>query len=581
MAPAELAAARAEVEALLQRGHAQAALSRCAELLHDAALPTAQAADLCNLAGAAAHALGQHEMAETLWQQALAHADGADAVGPLINLGVLYAGQQRRADAEAAYHRALAIEPDNVTALTNLGVLLAEMDQPVDAEAFHRHALDIDPGHAAAHTNLGLLLLAQHRVAEATACQRRAVMLAPDSAEIHTNLGNLLAAHGAPAEAQAHLQRALALDPASASARLNLGVFCAAQGRDAEAEAFLRDALVTRPHYPLAALNLSKLLLAQGRFAEGWRLHEARHDPTLLDNGIPPPDLPLPPWRGESLAGRALLIWPEQGLGDQIQFSRYVPWLKQQGAARVTLVCQRPLAALFASLPGVDAVLAADVVDNAFQLRDADLPPHDYWTFPLSLPRWAGTDLSTLPGAPIPYLRAAPAASAAWSARWQLAEADDTSRALRVGLVWCGNPRHDNDAERSLLGLPTLAPLWDVPGVRFASLQAGRAADSTLALLDWGPDLRDFADTAAAVSALDLLICVDTSIAHLAGAMGRPCWVLLPNYRTDWLWLRQRDDSPWYPMGMRLFRQASRGAWAPVVEQVRAALQQRVAQERA
>jgi len=613
MAPADVpaATARAEIEHLLQRGQAQQALARCGELLGSGELPVAEAADLCNLAGAAAHALGHAEMAETLWKQALAHADGTDAVGPLINLGVLYAGQRRGEDAEAAYHRALALDPENATALTHLGVLLADMDQPTDAEAFHRHALDIDPDHAAAHTNLGLLLLAQRRIDEAEACQRRAVALAPESPQVHTNLGNLLAAHGAAQDAEAHLRRALALDPASASACLNLGVFCAAQGRDLDAEVLFREALAARPAYPLAALNLSKLLLAQGRFAEGWRLHEARHDPALADNGIPPPRLPppnaaLPPWRGESLAGRALLIWPEQGLGDQIQFSRYVPWLKQQGAARVALVCQRPLAALFASLPGVDAVLAADVVDNAFTLRDADIGAHDFWTFPLSLPRYAGTDLNTLPGAPIPYLRATPALSAAWSARWQLAEAADAQRvestnaprALRVGLVWRGNPKHDNDADRSLPGLDTLAPLWSVPGVRFANLQAGRAcndqltllrasddqltllraSNDQLTLLDWGPELRDFADTAAAVNALDLLICVDTSIAHLAGAMGRPCWVMLPHYRTDWRWLRERDDSPWYPMGMRLFRQPARGAWTSVVEQVRVALLQRVAE---
>ena len=579
MAPPDTsaAAARAEIEHLLERGEAQQALARCGDLLGSGDLPITQAADLCNLAGAAAHTLGHAEMAETLWKQALAHADGRDAVGPLINLGVLYAEQQRLEDAEAAYHRALALEPENVTALTNLGVLLADMDQPADAEAFHRHAIDIAPACAAAHTNLGLLLLAQRRVDEAEACQRRAALLAPDSPQVHANLGNLLAAHGSPQEAEAHLRRALELDPASAGARMNLGVFCAAQGRDLDAEVLFREALARRPAYPLAALNLSKLLLAQGRFTEGWRLHEARHDPALLDNGIPPPDLPLPAWRGESLAGRALLIWPEQGLGDQIQFSRYVPWLKQQGAARVTLVCQRPLAALFASLPGVDAVLAADVVNNAFTVRGADLAAHDFWTFPLSLPRLAGTDLGTLPGAPIPYLRATPALSAAWSARWQLAEAGDATRALRVGLVWRGNPKHDNDGERSLPALDILAPLWSVPGVRFANLQAGRAADTELALLDWGPELRDFADTAAAVSALDLLICVDTSIAHLAGAMGRPCWVLLPQHRTDWRWLRERDDSPWYPMGMRLFRQPTRGAWAQVVAQVRAALQQRVA----
>ena len=574
-------AALAEVEHLLQRGAAQQALLRCSGLLAEPDLPAALAADVCNLAGAAAHALGQTVMAETLWQQALARADDDTAVGPLINLGVLYASQRRRADAEAAYRRALALEPDNATALTNLGVLLADVDKPDDAEACHRRAIELAPDDASAHTNLGLLLQARRRHAEAEACQRRAVALAPDRAEVHTNLGNLLADHGDPREAESQLRRALDLAAEPAPALQNLGVFLAAQGRDADAEAAFRAALAARATYPLAELNLSRLLLAQGRFAEGWRLHEARHHPALYDNGIPPPELDIPAWLGESLAGKALLIWPEQGFGDQIQFCRYVPWLKQQGAARVTLVCQRPLAALFATLPGVDAVVAADVVDNVFRATGANLADHDFWTFPLSLPRLAGTDLTTLPGAPVPYLRPAPALSAEWAARWQAVEAvDGGTRALRVGLVWRGNPRHDNDADRSLPGLETLAPSWSVPGVRFASLQAGRTS-SDAPVLDWGTELRDFADTAAALAALDVLICVDTSIAHLAGALGRPCWVLLPQHRTDWRWLRERGDSPWYPTGMRLFRQPARGAWGPVVAQVCAALQQRVLETRA
>jgi Flp pilus assembly protein TadD len=571
----------AEVESLLQRGAARQALQRCSELLADGDMPVALATEVCNLAGAAAHTLGQAAMAETLWRQALAHAEGEAAVGPLINLGVLYAGQRRRADAEAAYRDALALEPDNATALTNLGVLLADLDRTDEAEACHRRAIALAPDNAAAHTNLGLLLQAQHRDAEAETCQRRAVALAPEQGEAHTNLGNLLADHGDPREAEAHLRRALELSTDPAPAHQNLGVFLAAQGRDDEAEACFRNALVERAVYPLAELNLSRLLLAQGRFAEGWRLHEARHHPALHDNGIPPPEGDIPVWRGESLAGKALLIWPEQGFGDQIQFCRYVPWLKQQGAARVTLVCQRPLAALFGTLPGVDAVVAADVVDNVFRAPGADLGEHDFWTFPLSLPRLAGTDLTTLPAAPIPYLRPAPALNAAWSAHWQTVESNDHgARALRVGLVWRGNPKHDNDADRSLPGLATLAPLWSVPGVRFASLQAGRSA-SDAPVPDWGGELRDFADTAAAVSALDLLVCVDTSIAHLAGALGRPCWVLLPQHRTDWRWLRGRADSPWYPVGMRLFRQPARGAWAPVVDDLRAALQQRVQERRA
>jgi hypothetical protein len=267
-----------------------------------------------------------------------------------------------------------------------------------------------------------------------------------------------------------------------------------------------------------------------------------------------------------------LLFWPEQGLGDQIQFCRYVPRLKALGAARVTLVCQRPLCALFESLAGADSVVAADVVDNAFVVDPGTIASHDFWTFPLSVPALLGTDLATLPEVAMPYLAPPPDRVEAWRARL------GAQAPLRVGLVWRGNPKHHNDAERSLPGLETLAPLWDVPGVRFFSLQAGRAglaaqsASAGQPLQHLGANFVDFADTAAALELLDLLICVDTSIAHLAGAIAKPCWVMLPQHRTDWRWLRDRDDSPWYPAGMRLFRQADRGAWGPVVEHVRDAL---------
>ncbi len=240
----------------------------------------------------------------------------------------------------------------------------------------------------------------------------------------------------------------------------------------------------------------------------------------------------------------------------------------------VACVCQQPLQALFETVPGVDRVVAADVVGNAFQIDAAELEGHDFWTFPISLAALLRTDLSKLPQAPLHYLHATPQRIEAWTRRC----ADHAYGMLRVGLVWRGNPRHHNDADRLLPDLATLAPLWSVRGVRFFSLQAGSAGQAALApppgqpLLHLGSESADFADTAAALDAMDLLICVDTSIAHLAGAMAMPCWVLLPQYRTDWRWLRDRDDSSWYPTGMRLFRQARRGDWAGVVERAREAL---------
>jgi len=563
------------IESLLLQDCADAALTQAQQLFAEGGIPPARVADLCRLTALAAQQLQLTELAETMWQQAAAHAPNAmQAAEAHTHLGVLLSATQRPDAAEACWRRAIDLDPGDAAALANLAVRLGETGRAAEAETCYRRVLALSPDHAAAHTNLGLLLQNRQQLDEAEAHLRRALALAPTSAAVLSNLGNLLAQRDAPIEAEACLRRALALDPHWAAAHNSLGVLLDTLQQDAAAEAHFRRALELRPGYPLARLSLAYLLLAQGRFDEGWPLYEARHDPALPDNGIAPPDVPFPRWHGESLAGRALLIWPEQGLGDQIQFCRYVPRLKALGAARITLVCQRQLQALFETLPGVDRVVAADVVDNVFQVDAAALTGHDVWSFPISIATLLRTDLSTLPQAPLPYLHAAPPRIETWTRRC----ADHADGMLRVGLVWRGNPRHHNDAERSLPGLATLAKLWSVRGVRFFSLQAGSAGMAALTppagqpLQHLGSEFGDFAGTAAALAAMDLLICVDTSIAHLAGALAMPCWVLLPQHRTDWRWLRERDDSPWYPSGMRLFRQAQRGDWAALIERVRDAL---------
>jgi len=603
-------AALQQIEALLAQGDARAALALSNQVLTAERTPPARVATACALAAHAAQDAGLAEVAEPLWHQAITRSTTpADTADALANLGALLAGQRRHAQAEgcyedalaldaehvvahanlalllaetgraqaaeAHYRRCLALDPTNAVAHSNFGVLLAASKRPDEAERHYRVALELAPNDASAHTNLGLLLQSLKQFYEAEPHQRRALALRPNSAEIHSNLGNLLAERGHADEAESMVRRALELDPARAASHHNLAVLLADQRRDAEAEPLFRRAIELRADYPLARLGLSYLLLAQGRFDEGWRQHEARHDPALPDNGIPPPPLALPAWRGESLEGKAVLVWPEQGLGDQIQFSRFATLLKARGAKAVTLVCQKPLHALFESLADVDRVVAADIVDNAFTVDDATLAAHDVWAFPLTLAMLMHADLTTLPATAPPYLRAAPQRVAAWTARLP-------RDGFKVGLVWRGNPKHDNDADRSLPALAALAPLWSVPGVRFVSLQPGRAAQGAnpppeaQPLLALGHELRDFADTAAALEAIDLLITVDTSIAHLAGALGKPCWVLLPWHKTDWRWLRDRDDSPWYPAGMRLFRQAHRGDWAGVVARVRAALEARI-----
>jgi Flp pilus assembly protein TadD len=391
-------------------------------------------------------------------------------------------------------------------------------------------------------------------------CWRRVIDLAPATAYAYSDLGMVLERQGLTVEAEALYRTALELSPDYAAAHCNLGALLADLGREPEAESCYRAALAIDPDFQQARMNLGLLLLIQQRFAEGWPLYEGR----LYIHSTPgaPPSSRCTQWRGEPLAGKAILIVPEQGLGDALQFCRYLPWLKAQGAACVTLACWPSQHALLQTLAGADEVVAL-----------ADLKPqvgtHDYWTFLLSLPLHARTDLSNIPAA-VPYLSADPARVAAHA---PLLAGDG----LRVGVVWRGNPQHPNDGDRSLPGLEVLAPLWSVAGARFFSLQKSDAPLSAvpagLPLIDLAPAIDDFSDTAALLCQLDLLISVDSAVAHLAGALGVPCWILLPHFKTDWRWLRGRSDSPWYPK-TRLFRQPRRGDWETPVAELAMALRQ-------
>jgi len=305
------------------------------------------------------------------------------------------------------------------------------------------------------------------------------------------------------------------------------------QGRLELAEAGYWRTLALAPGAATTQRTLAVLLLAQGRYPEGFALLEARHELP----GMRKPALPYPEWRGEDLAGRRLLIWPEQGYGDQIQFARFAKLLKDRGAD-VTLLCHAELVRLFESSLGVRALAAAGAV--AF-------PDPDYWVMQGSLAARLGVTVDTIPNAP--YLRA----SQSWP---------PLGGGFKVGLKTEGNPTHSNDANRSLP----------------ADL-AQRLRDLPARIVELDPAVsgaRDFADTAAIVAQLDLVISVDTSAAHLAGAMGKPVWVLLPAVETDWRWLLNRTDSPWYP-SMRLYRQGRGEGWETVVARVAADLAAKVA----
>jgi tetratricopeptide (TPR) repeat protein len=363
------------------------------------------------------------------------------------------------------------------------------------------------------------------QAAEAADLWRHVVAAAPRSAEARANFGGTLLELGDAAGAEAELRAAVALAPDAAFAHCNLGRLLHLTRRWAEAEAAYRAALALAPDEPKARLGLGQLYLGLGDYARGWPLYEARSEIPSQNA----PRLALPgEWRGEPLAGKRLLLWPEQGYGDQIQFARFAPVLRDMGA-EVTLVAPPELTALFATLG----------VEVAAQTSGLTLPAPDHWSLLLSAPHRLGVTLETLPAAP--YLSAPADRRAKWAGH---------AGKGAVGVVWRGR-QTPGVAHRSLPGFEALQPL----------------AAAGARLIDLSEPVGDFADLAAIIEQLDLLVTIDTAAAHLAGALGKPCWVLVPGFRADWRWLQDRADSPWYP-SLRLFRQALFGPWEPVVEAV-------------
>lgn len=400
------------------------------------------------------------------------------------------------------------------------------------AEAFFRRALAADPDFVQTYNNLALFLRVGGRQAEAEQVFHQGLKRAPDEPTMSMGLVNLLWLEERHAEAEARLREHVRRHPADADARFKLGA----------------------------------LLLTRGKFDEGWAYYEARYDPARP--GAPDPvDFGCPQWRGEPLEGRSILLWFEQGHGDEIQFCRYASLLKERGAGKVTLVCKPALEPLLSTLEGVDRIAPA--------AGTQEIETHDYWSYLVSLPHRLGTRLETIP-AKVPYLSVLPERRARWAGMIP-------AEGFRVGLVWKGNPELANDKNRSLPGLSVLRPLWDVPGVTFVSLQKGAGEEEAAAppadqpLVDLGRLAQDFADTAAMIEALDLVISVDTAPAHLAGALGRPCFCLVPSEGLDFRWLLERSDSPWYPT-LTLFRRARGGGWETVIPEVAAALEAAVRQ---
>lgn len=494
-------------------------------------------------------------------QGKLAEADARQSVrrGPRSaeahdRLGIALAEQGQTAAAEACFREAVRCKPDYTDGHYHLGIALLQQGRFKAAEPCHRQAISLRSDFAEAYNGLGIALAGQHKLAEAEACLRELLRFRPEFADAFSNLGTVLRKQGKLEEAAACHQQALRLKPESASAHNNLGVVRLDQGQLAEALACYERAVQLQPDYTEAHWNRACAWLLTGNFAQGWPEFEWRRQ----FKHLPPPRFSQPAWDGSALTGRTILLYAEQGLGDAMQFIRFAPLVQQRGG-RVLVTCHPTLVRLLASCPGVDQVVG----------QGASLPAFDVQASLLSLPGLLGTKLESIPSG-VPYLT--PPAGLVEQWRQQLAG----STALRVGIVWQGNPRHENDPCRSV-PLAAFEPLTRVADVQLISLQKGPGTEQLPALSDrWGVlDIgsrlsEEWTETAAVLRNLHLVVSVDTAAAHCAGALGTPVWVALP-YSPDWRWLLEREDSPWYP-SMRLFRQSRAGDWDDVFHRIERAL---------
>lgn len=476
------------------------------------------------------------------------------------NLGDALASLQRVDEAMASYRQAIRLKPDYPEAHNNLGVALAKLERPADAIAAYHEALRLRPRYAEAQLNLGNVYWSLHRFEEAQQAYRQALDVKPDYSDALAGLGNALVELERPEEALACYNRALELKPSEAEIFDNRAQSYLALGKPDEALEDFDRAIAARPDSGKSHMGRALTWLMQGRYAAGWAEYEWRWQ----CREFKPLDFPQPRWNGEPLQGRTILLRAEQGLGDTIHFARFAPLVQARGG-RVLLACQKPLLALLKSCPGVDQLAACD----------EPLPEFHVYASLLSLPHLLGTTLDTIP-APIPYLAAEPALVEAWRARL------GAIPGFKIGICWQGNPQQPADRHRSF-PLALFAPLARMPGVRLISLQKGHGTEQIAALpepfplVDFGQELDaagPFLDTAAVIASLDLVITADTSIAHLAGALGAPVWIALGR-SPEWRWLWDREESPWYPTA-RLFRQQRSGDWAGVFRRMAEALDARL-----
>ncbi|MHC4396954.1 MAG: tetratricopeptide repeat protein [Planctomycetota bacterium] len=502
--------------------------------------------------GVTAYQAGQYDRAVEL-------ISGAITQNPQIpqfhnTIGVVYKALGRNEDAISAYRQALQLEPDFADAYYNLANALHQQGQCDEAIENYNRAVRLKPDMPEACYNLANALQKQGRNTEAIENYRCAIRFRPDYVKAYNNLAGALKKQGRLAEALTNCEQVIRLKPDCPEAYYNLANVLWDQRQYLRSIEYNKLAIQLKPDYPEAHLNLSLAFLLLGRFEQGWQEYQWRQK-TELNQAYYQQSCEKPRWDGSAFAGKRLFVHCEQGLGDCIQFIRYLPMVKARGGT-VIFQTWKSLVGLFEDFPEIDELVGAAPGARS----DAEF---DFYISLLDLPGIFETTLETIP-AEMPYLYAEPEKTRYWRNRLD-------EPGFKVGIVWAGSSQHRNDHNRSC-ALKHFAPLAVIDGVRLYSLQKGPAAiqlnnlpeDMTITSL--GEHLKDFTDTAAAIENLDLVISVDTAALHLAGAMGKPAWGLIP-FAPDWRWMLERSDSPWYPT-IRLFRQEKWGDWNGVFQHV-------------
>lgn len=464
---------------------------------------------------------------EEAWRKIRAHLTLAPYDGWFLFEAARLARRSGDLDlAQRYYQRALKLTPQDAGLLNGLGLTHYEAGRWDEAEVSYQAALKSHASYAACHNNYAIMLHKQRRFHLALEQYRLALLSQPDYTEASYGMSTLLAHMGQLQEAESLMQQVLHARRADRRCRNALGM----------------------------------VQLQQGNFAAGWSNYQARYAADNPDRFFTLPKLPIRYWQGEDLRGKTLLVRTEQGMGDEIQFCRYLTRVKtEKQAETVIMLGSEALKPLMGTLPHLDHYLTRDDQQHA-------LPPADYWCSLLDLPQHFLNSPQPF-SAHHPYLFS----TADQQEKWPI-----KGNGKKIGIVWKGSSKHNNDSERSLAHLSQLAPLFDLPDINWISLQKGAGEEDIIDFLHvqpLGAQFSSYQDTAAVIAQLDLVIGVDTSVIHLAGAMGKPCWVLLPAWARDWRWLENREDSPWYPQ-MRLFARGQDEEWSAVIKRVKQALQQ-------